>query len=98
SASAAFRGAPVAGGSRTEDTMKRNHLLSVITALGVIAATTAFAQDGTPQGGGGMSGPGHRAGAGTERYKMRRADVLKELNLSDAQRTKLGEIRDRQMR
>jgi len=74
--------------------MKRNHLLSIITVLCLLAASAAFAQDGPSPGG----GPGAHSRGGMERYKMRRADVMKELDLTDAQRTKLAEIRDRQMR
>ena len=77
--------------------MKRNHLLISTAALCLLLASVALAQDGSPGGhGSGMSRrPG---GGGMERWKSNRAEVMKALDLTDAQKTKLADIRDRQMR
>ena len=76
--------------------MKRTQLLITLAAVGLLSTSIAFAQGGPPQGGG--RGSMHHPGNGMQGFRARRAEVMKELDLTDAQKTKIADIRDRQMR
>ena len=81
--------------------MKNLRILPAIAGLALLAGGNALAQ-GPPPGGAGdepsMHGAmGHGRG-GMRQMRARHADVWRTLDLTDEQKKKIGDIRDRQMR